>query len=384
MKHFVTLISLLSSAAMVAQTAPGFSITGRIPGLKAGSKIELINTESQSRVESTAADGSFEIKGSVDMPSLFELRFTNPEKLTDIKALQFMVENLPIQVSATHLDSLPLYVGTGNLFGGNYECFSIKAGEAQKEYMEYLETIRPYEKDSYDASYNMFMDEKRDTSPEGQKRLEEVYNKAFGEHADAVRKFQEDHAAYHFCTGMWTNELYTPFAHTEAEIQEIWNKVKTNNSPARLDAVRKAMEYARKYVKGKDYTDFALLDTEGNRHNMSEYIGKGKYVLIDFWASWCVPCRAAIPIVREIYKKYSDKVDIYAISIDQDEKAWRQAMEQEKMEWNQRYAPDEMFQAVVEPYSIKGIPHMVLIDPQGKIAYVGHNALLLTSVLDNI
>ncbi|WP_301748389.1 DUF4369 domain-containing protein, partial [uncultured Duncaniella sp.] len=132
MKHFVTLISLLSSAAMVAQTAPGFSITGRIPGLKAGSKIELINTESQSRVESTAADGSFEIKGSVDMPSLFELRFTNPEKLTDIKALQFMVENLPIQVSATHLDSLPLYVGTGNLFGGNYECFSIKAGEAQK------------------------------------------------------------------------------------------------------------------------------------------------------------------------------------------------------------------------------------------------------------
>ena len=144
------------------------------------------------------------------------------------------------------------------------------------------------------------------------------------------------------------------------------------------------MEYARKYVKGKDYTDFALLDTEGNRHNMSEYIGKGKYVLIDFWASWCVPCRAAIPIVREIYKKYSDKVDIYAISIDQDEKAWRQAMEQEKMEWNQRYAPDEMFQAVVEPYSIKGIPHMVLIDPQGKIAYVGHNALLLTSVLDNI
>lgn len=318
------------------------------------------------------------------MPSLFEIRFTNPEKLTNIKALQFMAENLPIQISATHLDSLPVYTNTGNLFGGNYDCISIKAGDAQKEYMQYLELIRPYEKATYDAFYNMLMDEKRDTSPEGQKRLEEAYSKAFSAHADAVYRFKNEHAAYHFCTGMWTNDLYTPFAHTEAEIQEIWNKVKDNNSPARLDAVRKAMEYARKYVKGKPYTDFALLDTEGNRHNMSEYIGKGKYVLIDFWASWCMPCRASIPMVREIYKKHSDKVDIYAISIDQDEKAWRQAMEQEKMEWNQRYAPGDMFQAVVEPYSVKGIPHMVLIDPQGKIAFVGHNAALITSVLDNI
>lgn len=132
------------------------------------------------------------------------------------------------------------------------------------------------------------------------------------------------------------------------------------------------------------YPDFTALATDNSEHRLSEYIKPGKYAMIDFWASWCGPCRAAIPHVRSIYKKYGGRLNIIAVSLDRKESAWREAMEQEQMEWPQLWAADEMAEDISRAYRIKGIPYMLLINGTGEIVFAGHDPQQIDALLEEI
>ncbi len=94
---------------------------------------------------------------------------------------------------------------------------------------------------------------------------------------------------------------------------------------------------------------------------------KGKYLLLDFWASWCPPCRKSIPHLKEIYKQYKDKnFEILAVSVDQSEADWKRALQQEAMPWPQVHAAGDL-QNIATIYQFTGIPHMVLIGPDGNV-----------------
>jgi thiol-disulfide isomerase/thioredoxin len=88
-------------------------------------------------------------------------------------------------------------------------------------------------------------------------------------------------------------------------------------------------------------------------------------VLIDFWASWCVPCRKSFPHMREVYKAFkSDQFEIYSISIDQDKVAWLKAVKEENNPWLQSLDIKNVSQS---GFAVTGVPSTFLIDPQGKI-----------------
>jgi thiol-disulfide isomerase/thioredoxin len=113
-------------------------------------------------------------------------------------------------------------------------------------------------------------------------------------------------------------------------------------------------------------------DKNGVPQGLDQY--KGKYVLIDFWASWCGPCRQAIPKVKALYEKYKDKdFDVVSISIDDNKKAWAKAMEEEGMQWRQLLSPDK--NATMKNFLFSGVPTIYLIDKQGKIVckYTGYS-----------
>ena len=119
---------------------------------------------------------------------------------------------------------------------------------------------------------------------------------------------------------------------------------------------------------GQQFTDFEMADPDGKMHKISEFVGEGKYVFVDFWASWCGPCRAEMPNVLEAYNKYHDKgFEVIGISFDEKKDAWVKAVAQIKMPWLQ-LSDLKGFKCAAAPiYKIDAIPDNILIDPQGKI-----------------
>ena len=129
--------------------------------------------------------------------------------------------------------------------------------------------------------------------------------------------------------------------------------------------------------------DITMPDVNGNPVSLNSY--KGKYVLVDFWASWCGPCRQENPNVVEAYNKYKDKnFTILGVSLDQDRAAWLQAIQKDNLTWTQISDLKYWESAAVPAYGIEGIPFNVLLDPQGKIIASGLRGEGLISKLEEV
>jgi thiol-disulfide isomerase/thioredoxin len=134
-----------------------------------------------------------------------------------------------------------------------------------------------------------------------------------------------------------------------------------------LTAQKHASEMSRKrFEKGAAVPEIALPSPDGDTIALSSL--KGKYVLLDFWASWCSPCRSENPNLVAAYQKYHSKgFEIYQVSLDRSYAAWTKAIEDDHLTWI--HVSDLQFwnSVVVPVYNIQGIPANLLLDPEGRI-----------------
>lgn len=114
--------------------------------------------------------------------------------------------------------------------------------------------------------------------------------------------------------------------------------------------------------------DFELPDLQGNPLKLSSL--RGKYVVLDFWGSWCIWCIRGIPAMKEAYAKHKDKMEILGVDCRDTEEKWKAAVNEHQLPWLQVRCNDEQLPKVGVAYQLQGFPTKVIIDPEGKLVKV--------------
>ena len=184
---------------------------------------------------------------------------------------------------------------------------------------------------------------------------------------EAERKFIVDHAGTGMADYLFSQYYMNP---TNEDTKDMLLQEYSAQNPdgPHFRKIMKQIEAMKNAEDGGLFTDFTMNDTEGKPVSVMSIIAEHQYTLVDFWASWCGPCRAEMPNVVEAYNCYHDKgFEVVGISLDEDKKAWVAAIDKLQMPWPQLSDLKGWNCEGAVLYKIQSIPSNLLVDQEGKI-----------------
>lgn len=282
-------------------------------------------------------DGRFEFKGIIERPQLAELNLINTSKADSTVLQNESDDSSRKNVALFYLDgSITISFdseGMASYTGG---------GKEEKAWREY-------------GKMSMARSKALNGAPVTMTFYEELI-------ADFVQSHPDSHVSVDLM------DFFTQNTIQPNVVDPMYNALskRMQNSEKVLGWVKK-LEQAKLAVSGNQTApSFTLNDTDGNPVSLESY--RGSYLLLDFWASWCMPCRAENPNVLAAYKKYKDKnFKVLGVSLDEQKEAWIKAINEDKLPWKQLSDLKGASSEVVKMYNITTIPSNVLINPNGKI-----------------
>ena len=174
-----------------------------------------------------------------------------------------------------------------------------------------------------------------------------------------------------------------PFTYTQADLDAVTALFAgyTDTLPA-LRKFREDYRAASAYTQGKPFAGGEVYNLQGDTLRLGTT--PGRYTLIDFWASWCGPCRASFPHLRKVYEANREKIEFISVSLDKNDSDWRKATDEEKLPWQQYCATPSFSRAIGKAYKITSIPTFLLIGPDGGIIFSGHDSNDLDAQLEKL
>ena len=388
---FVAALFLCSACASRNQ---GFVVRGSFPGLQDSMAVMLRCMENESCsvvTQGVVRDGAFELRGVVRTPMYCELLFSNQDIVSrpeDVKVgnIFLFLDNSELTLKVPHLDSMSF---TSLFMAETAEVKDyLKGSPLQQEFYEYRKALLPLNLVAQKASDSLTMMSLRENcyTPEEYNRLfdEQYPQKQDAEAAIDAAKMEFVRAHPRSLLTLYIAEtlLKTPFTRAPEEVEELTRVVGQIEDTVRRPYILKIADITRTLCKGAVYKDVELINTTGEKVKLSQFVHPDRYTLVDFWASWCGPCRWAIPKVEQLYKRYGDdRLAVVSVSLDKKREDWEKALKQENMPWTQLGVDgNDMLVTVSRAYHITRIPRLLLIAPDGRVVFSGHdvNALRLT------
>ena len=137
-------------------------------------------------------------------------------------------------------------------------------------------------------------------------------------------------------------------------------------------------------ARGVTYHDIVLKNLKGENVRLSEYVKPGAYNMLEFWASWCSPCRGEIPHLRHLYEVCGKDFNMISVSIDERDTDWKKAVQEEGMQWHQLCDQKGRKGPVAIEYQVSGVPYCIVLDPEGKIVCGGVRGAELDVVVQDL
>ncbi len=330
---------VLSALALTA-VAQNYTITGKADSKAEGKKVFLVNQENMVYADSAVVTGGvFKFEGTVADQALFEVNINKNRR----NRAYVIVE--PGANTTVDFTQRPVVVAGG---------LNDKLAALDKEVAE--------KGNALNAKLQQLQAEgktREEITAIAEPEIEAIY----GLYRKAIDD-NKDNMLGAYVLGMVASQFFPSLESLEAAMAE----VKYAGKVYSLVMEREGYLKAAATQAGKMFVDFGGFALDGSASRLSDYVGKGKYVLVDFWASWCGPCKGEIPNLIELQQKFGgEKFTVLGVNVWDEEDKFKAALTAEGITYPQIYIPRDNKDNATDMYGIKGIPQIILFAPDGTI-----------------
>lgn len=328
MKKLSTIaVSLAAVAAMscASAQAPVYSVTVPLTEDEDDLKAYILDYDSGAKIDSTVVEGGVaRFRGTIEKPVMAQLIVDGARMGT------FVLEPGDIKGDV----STRVYSGTpGNQ---KFADFGKMSADIEKQYREAMS----------------------DTTAGAEERAKKVLEKYDTFMTQTMRSNMDNPLGYYLF-------LQKSYELSRAELDKALAEYPDLASSSRIQRLRKALVNKEETSVGHRFKDFSITQPDGSVKKLSDYVGHGKYTLVDFWASWCGPCIREIAVLKEINKKFGGKgLDVLGVAVWDEPHNTAEAIKKHQIPWeciiNAQTIPTDI-------YGISGIPCIILFDPEGNI-----------------